>query len=81
MTRCWCTRDTLLVYLNAGKGAVPVVLPPAFWGVGWELLLSTADEGAGQLVTGAGETLQVPSRSVAVFRLQHGDVDPAPPYS
>ena len=69
------TGDTLLVYLNAGLSPVPVVLPPASWGVGWELLLAT-DEGAGQPVTGAGQTLQVPARSVAVFHLQQVDVTP-----
>ncbi len=70
------TGDTLLVYLNASRAPVPVVLPPDTWGVGWELLLATVDDGAAQPATSAGQTLQVPARSVAVFRLQHADVTP-----
>jgi glycogen operon protein len=62
--------DTLLVYLNASKVTVPVVLPPASWGQGWEELFSTTGEGQVPQQTGAGQTLRVPEQSVLVLRLQ-----------
>ena len=65
--------DTLLVYLNASRATVPVVLPGESWGHGWEQFLSTAGEGPEAHVSGAGQTLQVPEQSVLVLRLQHAE--------
>jgi glycogen operon protein len=62
--------DTLLVYLNAGATPVPAVLPGAAWGSGWELLLETAADPPRPLTCEAGGGLQVPERSVLVFRLK-----------
>jgi isoamylase len=63
--------DTLLIYVNAGRTPEQVVLPPAGWGEGWELLLETAFDPPRALTAGAGQALPVPERSIMVFRLIH----------
>ena len=62
--------DTLLVYLNPTAEQVPVALPGAAWGAEWELLLETASDVTRPLSVKAGQTLQVPSRSLVVLRQQ-----------
>jgi isoamylase len=65
------TGDTLLIYLNAGAKPVPVQMPPASWGVGWELLLETASDTLRPLDCGPGEAIAVPEQSVLVLRMRH----------
>jgi glycogen operon protein len=62
--------DTLLVYFNANAEGLEVTMPPRSWGARWELLLETAHETTRSLCT-ASATIQVPARSMVVFKLYH----------
>ena len=64
--------DTLLLYFNANGEGVEVTMPPRLWGARWELLLETAHETTRSLCT-ASATIQVPARSLLVFKLYHSD--------
>ena len=64
--------DTLLLYFNANGEGVEVTMPPRSWGARWELLLETAHETTRSLCT-ASATIQVPARSLLVFKLYHSD--------
>jgi glycogen operon protein len=63
--------DTLLAYFNASPEALEVTMPPKAWGARWELLLETTHETTRALCT-ASTTLQVPARSLLLFRLYQG---------
>jgi glycogen operon protein len=63
--------DTLLAYFNASGEAVEVTMPPKAWGARWELLLETTHETTRALCT-ASATLQVPARSLVLFKLYQG---------
>jgi glycogen operon protein len=63
--------DTLLAYFNAASEALEVTMPPKTWGARWELLLETTHETTRALCT-ASATLQVPARSLLLFKLYQG---------
>jgi pullulanase/glycogen debranching enzyme len=63
------TDDTLLVLMNAQSSSVPFVLPSAEPGVAWERLLDTArDDGPGEGILKAHDTLPLAGRSLVFLR-------------
>jgi isoamylase len=62
------TDVTLLMVLNAGKAAVPFVLPPVAGGARWRLLFDTALADVAAMF-GIGEVYEVAELSMVLFRL------------
>jgi isoamylase len=63
--------DSLLIYTNASKEDVDLVLPGPAWGGAWEVAIHTALPGNRQAVQARG-LLVLPSRSVVVLRQTKG---------
>jgi isoamylase len=63
--------DSLLIYMNASKEDVDLVLPGPAWGGAWEVAIHTALPGNRQAVQARG-LLVLPSRSVVVLRQTKG---------
>ncbi|MCU1520858.1 MAG: hypothetical protein JWM13_2658 [Arthrobacter sp.] len=57
-----------LLYFNAHNEAIKFTLPTAEYASAWDVVINTAGEGVESAPVHAGETLEVPSRSLAVLR-------------
>ncbi len=70
--------DTLLVLLNAYHQPIPFALPSHRGRIRWELLLDTTEPTGkrSHRALRGGETYELESRSIAVFRLRRDDVVP-----
>ena len=70
--------DTLLLLLNHSADAIPFTLPELNADERWELVVDTAHFTLGQTVCRGGEAHPLPSRSMAVWRLQKCPATDAP---
>jgi glycogen operon protein len=57
-----------LLYFNAHDEAIKFTLPTAEYASAWDVVINTGGEGADGGPVHAGETLEVPSKSLAVLR-------------
>jgi isoamylase len=62
------TDDHFVLYFNAHDGAVQFVLPSAEYAPTWQVELDTADEAHPDTGYNAGESVELPGRSVLVLR-------------
>jgi glycogen operon protein len=60
--------DSFLLVFNAHHEQLTLTIPPASFGERWGVVLDTsADSGASDIVAGAGESIEVPARSMLVL--------------
>ena len=62
------TDVNFLLYFNAHDEAIKFTLPTAEYASAWDVVINTGGEGADGGPVHAGETLEVPSKSLAVLR-------------
>ncbi|MCA1720469.1 MAG: glycogen debranching protein GlgX [Actinobacteria bacterium] len=65
--------DSFLLVLHTGAEPAELVLPPAPWGLSYEVVLDTADEkGDGGATCAGGDRLPVTARSLVLLRVTRG---------
>ncbi|MCU1572635.1 MAG: glycogen debranching enzyme GlgX, partial [Micrococcaceae bacterium] len=57
-----------LLYFNAHDGAVKFLLPTAEYSDSWEVVINTAGKGVDGAPLSAGETVEIPAKSLSVLR-------------
>jgi glycogen operon protein len=57
-----------LLYFNAHDEAVKFVLPTAEYAQSWEVVINTAGKGVDGVPLSAGETVEIPAKSLSVLR-------------
>jgi isoamylase len=74
------TDVNFLLYFNAHDEAVKFTVPTDEYASAWDVVINTAGEGVDSKPVNAGETLEVPSKSVSILR-SHTEPEAEPDHS
>jgi len=70
--------STLMLVVNAARDAIAFTMPPCADGMSWTCLVDTSDPGRSEGDVPIGETCTVPSRGLALLRLNTHKPPPVP---